>query len=410
MPSSAAIRCRPEPGGRLGQAVAKLIKITVYANSDDAFVAWAPDEFIANCLGFQLERGQRTGRREQVEIVQNRVGFATDKAKSGDHRPSGTWPFQRFNWTDHAVDVGNEVRYRVTAMLRNGPGALTAGLASDWSPWTKLTAEAGDGFSCYFNRGLILSQFVARYLKAKRITPEELKAGLMTSADPSFRAFLQGDLGVKLFQLLSDAKGRAAELHAALYELSDDAIEAAMTEVGSRLDLILANGSDKSGDGNADARKRMRTAGVPTIDRLLKSKGLGHNKFLVRSDAGGPNRGLDGQHELEHHGPVHADQQWPADRGRDGRQALPPAMDAAAGCLATLSRPGELSTWPRAGQRQTAGFQGWRGKGHGVVHPHFGRPRHGCPSGADRLGTGLDPVPHVHAGAGWAAYAGRATR
>lgn len=109
--------------------MANSIKIAVYANSDDAFVAWAPDEFIANCLGFQLERGQRTGRREKVEMVQNRVGFATDKAKSGDHRPSGIWPFQRFNWTDHAVDVGNEVRYRVTAMLRDGPGALTAGSA-----------------------------------------------------------------------------------------------------------------------------------------------------------------------------------------------------------------------------------------------------------------------------------------
>ena len=265
------------------------IKIAVYANSDDAFVAWAPDEFIADCRGFKLERGRRTGRREQVEIVENRLGFAKDKPKSGDHRPSDIWPFQRFNWTDHAVDVGTEVRYRVSAMVRSGPDTLTAGFASDWSPWTKLTAAAGDGFSCFFNRGLILSQFVARYLQEKKITPAKLKAGLKTSADPSFRKFLQGDLGAMLFTLLSDAKAPGAELHAALYELDDDALETAMIDVGARLNLILANGSDKSGDGNADARTRMQEGGVPTIDRLLKSKGLGHNKFVVRSDAKGPN-------------------------------------------------------------------------------------------------------------------------
>jgi len=50
-----------------------------------------------------------------VEADENRVGFARDKPKSDDHEPSSKWPFQRFNWTDHAVDVGNKVRYRVTA-------------------------------------------------------------------------------------------------------------------------------------------------------------------------------------------------------------------------------------------------------------------------------------------------------
>src|SRR6185295_18182468 len=47
-------------------------------------------------------------------------------------------------------------------------------------------------------------------------------------------------------------------------------------------------GSDKKGDGNAPARARLNAAGIVTIDRLLKSKGLGHNKFLVMSKAGKP--------------------------------------------------------------------------------------------------------------------------
>lgn len=265
------------------------IKVAVYTNSDDAFVAWAPSEFIPGCRGFLLERGRKTGTGEKVEPVENRLGFKKDKPKSGDHRPSTEWPFQRFNWTDHAVDVGNEVRYRVTAMIDTGGGRpYKKGPASAWTPWATLSADAGGGFSCFFNRGLVLSQFVARYLKAKKLTPAKFKAQLKKSADPKFRAFLEGDLGNKIFTILKNAQGGQAELHAALYELGDEKLEDAMIALTSHLHLILANGSDKSGDGNEAARKHLNDEGMPTIDRLLKAQGLGHNKFVVLSDAGGP--------------------------------------------------------------------------------------------------------------------------
>jgi len=265
------------------------IEISVYTNSDDAFVAWAPSEFIPGCRGFLLERGRKTAAGEKVEAVENRVGFARDKPKSGDHEPSSKWPFQRFNWTDHAVDVGNKVRYRVTAMIDDGSGPpYKSGPASKWTPWAELSADAGDGFSCYFNRGLVLSQFVARYLKAKKLSPAKFKAQLKKSVDPAFRKFLEGDLGAKLGDILGSAKKDGTTLHAALYELDDEKIENAMIALGSKLNLILANGSDKSGDGNQSARQHLNDAGIPTIDRLLKSKGLGHNKFVVLSDAKGP--------------------------------------------------------------------------------------------------------------------------
>jgi hypothetical protein len=54
------------------------IEISVYTNSDDAFVAWAPSEFIPGCRGFLLERGRKTAAGEKVEAVENRVGFARD--------------------------------------------------------------------------------------------------------------------------------------------------------------------------------------------------------------------------------------------------------------------------------------------------------------------------------------------
>ena len=264
------------------------IEIAAYCNSDDAMVAWAPDDFILGCRGFKLERGRKTKtRKEKVDLVENRLGFATDKPKSGDHRPSDVWPFQRFNWTDHAVDVGNAVRYRVTAMV-GAAGALVDGPTSGWTPWLTLSADVGDGFSCYFNRGLIISQFVARYMRDKKLSSGKLKASLKASADPKFRAFLEGDLGARLRTLLAEPNGAKDTLHAALYELGDDVLEAAMIAQRARFNLILANGSDKAGDGNADARKHLVDAGLVPINRLLKSKGLGHNKFLVRSDKAGP--------------------------------------------------------------------------------------------------------------------------
>src|SRR5882724_12222014 len=115
------------------------IKIAVYTNSDDAFVAWAPTDFISGCRGFLLERARDEGGHQKVEAVENRVGFEKDKPKSGDHKPSDKWPFQRFNWTDHEVDVGNRVRYRVTAMIDDSSGSsYKKGPASAWTPWATL--------------------------------------------------------------------------------------------------------------------------------------------------------------------------------------------------------------------------------------------------------------------------------
>lgn len=265
------------------------MKVAVYTNSDDAFVAWAPSDFIEGCRGFQLERGRKTNSGSKVEVVENRVGFSKDNPKSGEHRPSDEWPFQRFNWTDHAADVGNQVRYRVTAMVDDGSGRpYKKGPASNWTPWANLTSDAGDGFSCFFNRGLVLSQFVARYLKQKHLSPAKFKAQLKKSVDPKFRAFLEGDLGLRLFQIFKDGKTTKSQVHAALYELGDEALENALISLKTRLHLILANGSDKSGDGNAEARKHLNDEGILTINRLLKSKGLGHNKFVVVSKASKP--------------------------------------------------------------------------------------------------------------------------
>jgi hypothetical protein len=267
--------------------VAATIAIALYTNGDDAFVAWAPSEFIEGCRGFMLERQRRDGAPLPVEIVENRVGFKKDKPKSGDHKGSDVWPFQRFNWTDHVVDIGNRVRYRVTAVLYAGKNKpFTKGPSSVWTPWATLATDCGDGFACYFNRGLVLSQFVARYMRDKHLSPAKFKAALKATVDPAFRAFLEGDLGARIRKMLGDAAAGKNTLHAALYELDDDALETGLIAARARLHLVLSNGSDKSGDGNAVARSHLNGEGVATIDRLLGNKGLGHNKFVVLSKGG----------------------------------------------------------------------------------------------------------------------------
>ena len=57
------------------------IKVSVYTNGDDAFVAWAPSDFIAGWGGFLLERGRKVGATEKIEPVENRVGFPKDRPK-----------------------------------------------------------------------------------------------------------------------------------------------------------------------------------------------------------------------------------------------------------------------------------------------------------------------------------------
>jgi phosphatidylserine/phosphatidylglycerophosphate/cardiolipin synthase-like enzyme len=221
--------------------------------------------------------------------VWNRVGFAKDKPKSGEYRPSDVWPFQRFNWTDHAVGVGDKVRYRITAMIDAGAGKpFKKGPSSAWTGWIALSSDVGDGFSCFFNRGLALSQFAARYMRDKKLSSGQFKNSLKGNVDPKFREFLAGDLGARLLSLMSDTKSRKQTLHLALYELGDGVIQNAIVSAGSaRLKLILANGSEKP-DGNLNARNNLNEHGIPTIDRLLGSQGLGHNKFAVISDSTGP--------------------------------------------------------------------------------------------------------------------------
>ena len=286
------------------------LRIALIANCDDAVVFWRTAAAIPDCWGFAIERERRLpGGAIQRTALDNRTGFAADDPKSGDHRPSTQWPFQRYWWADYSANLGDEVRYRVCPMVRVA-GRLEELVAerSAWTAWTTLSGRAADNFSSFFNRGLVISQFMARYLEALRVRErlatrkDALKRFKESLADHELpiRRFLAGALRTELLDLLGQARrNRQQEVHGALYELDDDELIDALAALGRRAHVVLANGSiqAKAGetaaearqrDQNKDGRRRLQQAGAEVFDRFISPGALGHNKFLVLTDGGRP--------------------------------------------------------------------------------------------------------------------------
>jgi phosphatidylserine/phosphatidylglycerophosphate/cardiolipin synthase-like enzyme len=162
--------------------------------------------------------------------------------------------------------------------------------ASDWTNEFTLSHEAEKKIEVYFNRGIVAAQWVSRRLG---ITDDDLKTTslrkvITTPGDP-FREYLAGPLGARLFEILAKAAKDKSDIYAALYELDDEQLEAALEKLGKRAHVVLANGSvkKKSEDQNKAARKRLKKK-IDLRDRMCSPRALGHNKFLVIENKGKP--------------------------------------------------------------------------------------------------------------------------
>jgi phosphatidylserine/phosphatidylglycerophosphate/cardiolipin synthase-like enzyme len=257
------------------------MKVKVYHNGDDVFIAWKPDGFIAACRGFALLR-RRNGVEEPVSTW---VGFVDDEHTEGERRASTNWPIQKYQWTDYMANPGDTLQYRVLPMV--GPDKRNlradAGSASEWTDEIVLTHEVTPKIHAYFNRGIVAAQWVSRRLGVTEhdLQTAKLKTVISTPNDP-FRNYLAGPLGARLFEVLALAAKEKRHVYAALYELDDGQLEAALAKLGKRAHVVLANGSvEKQGqDQNREARDRLK-ATVDLHDRMVSPRALGHNKFLV---------------------------------------------------------------------------------------------------------------------------------
>jgi len=278
------------------------VRVFATANCDDVVIFWRIDAPLADCWGFAIEREEkRPDGGVSGTVLDNRVGFKGDKAKPGERRPSTEWPFQRFSWADHSVDTGDRVRYRVVPMIHDEDGLHeNVTERSEWTPWLEVSSAAGPDVAVAFNRGLVISQFMARYLEKLRVEQklETLKDALaffketLDDHELPIRTFLSGVLRTELLTLLQEARKKKQHVFGALYELEDHELIDALAKLGSRGHLVLANGSiqKKKGetsaaarkrDQNQEARKLLKSKKLEIHNRMISPGALGHNKFLV---------------------------------------------------------------------------------------------------------------------------------
>ena len=118
------------------------------------------------------------------------------------------------------VGPGDQVAYRVAPMVGEAD-SLEEDTANE-SPWTdvvEIGATTKGGISCYFNRGIVASQWLSRLLpKADPAT--ELREIIATPGDKT-RNFLGGPVRDKLTSLLNDTNRDGGHVFAALFELDD---------------------------------------------------------------------------------------------------------------------------------------------------------------------------------------------
>jgi phosphatidylserine/phosphatidylglycerophosphate/cardiolipin synthase-like enzyme len=263
------------------------ITLKCHANCDDVFLAWKTDADITDCLGFAIEIKDSNGN---IEPLHNLKGFASDHPQTGQTQPSTVWPFQTYTWTDHSVLVDSEVSFKITAMTGQ-PGSLTRGADSGWSPVIKLDPAAGNNTRAFFNRGVILSQFVSRYAANNQISGiKELKANLTANVDGPLMQFLTGELGKALRGMLQGVKDDdSMELYCALFELDLDDLIDDLIDIGDRAHVLLANGSvtKAGGDENKNAAAELE-GHVDLHRRMTAPHGLAHNKFAVLTKNGKP--------------------------------------------------------------------------------------------------------------------------
>ena len=262
------------------------LNIEVFANSDDAFIAWRALKPIPDCIGFELRR-RRNGK---LETVRNRVSFRDGEPDPRKPESSEVSPLRRYTWTDHEVNSGDKVAYQVFPVIqRDGAAPLVdKDNGSPMSAEVELTGVVDPSFECYFNRGLVISQFASRFLKGDLSgkSLKKFKKELTEAQESKIRQFFGGDLRKRLIGLLDDAKKSKGHIFAALFEISDEELIGRLTALGARAHIVLANGAHKrrDDDENEDARGTLNEAGCEVFDRMLPSGVLGHNKFLILCD------------------------------------------------------------------------------------------------------------------------------
>src|SRR6185503_1615923 len=234
--------------------------VKAYHNGDDVFLLWRPAAAIKDCRGFAIEKKLKDRAPEILPT-----------------------------WIDFSTRDGDVVQYRVIPMVRkNGTLRRRNDLASAWTDWIRVTPEVSDGVSCFFNRGIVASQWVQRLLGPSLGVASRRKTLDTVIEDldhPARRNILAGQLRDGLRSLLAAAKKHDRRVEAALFELTDEELIGDLASLGGKARVVLADGStDDGSDENERARAALADAGVTVCNRITHKKYLAHNKMVAVYD------------------------------------------------------------------------------------------------------------------------------
>jgi len=264
------------------------IKLKVYANSDDAILAWKPDPWPDSIVGFRIER--RDLHTGHITLLNNRIPpTANLNTVPPEGIASDLSPIRRCMWTDHSIDTGSKVAYRVTPMVADGQSfKALEDQASDWGQSTAGADAAASDVAAWFNRGTLMSQVVSRMVGGN-VSVASLKSLRGKLEDPGYpgRRYLSGQARHAMLDFLAKADLAGNSICAAIYEINDQELVDALKVFGPRAKVLIGNGS-ATGPNTAG---ELAAAGVQVSHRDLSGKGESspsvHNKFVVELDKQG---------------------------------------------------------------------------------------------------------------------------
>ncbi|MBY0552573.1 MAG: hypothetical protein K2W95_35150 [Candidatus Obscuribacterales bacterium] len=273
--------------------VATRNRLAVKAIHNDAVavIAWEPDGKIKDCLGYALTMvdqgtGERTVLRTSLPFKGEVVDLNTWKGK-----PSTELPIQKTNWVyTFKGEQGTTVVFEVVPMVGT-PGNLKPfdEMKGISAPVT-FTTRVDDQFDCAFTRGILSTQWLARYLPtdADGLPDWQTLLNALLTPGHELRKWLGGNVPAMWRALLDEARDTDGKVLYALYELADPELVDMLLADENRPHFSLNLGNTGKDDlTNADARRRLHAAGADIQDRMIGAWGIAHNKFQVLLDKDG---------------------------------------------------------------------------------------------------------------------------
>jgi phosphatidylserine/phosphatidylglycerophosphate/cardiolipin synthase-like enzyme len=271
------------------------------SNNDIAYLYWAYDKRIPECLGFRVRRFDEEGKSK---VLPSWLGFAGDPDVGKKVKGTDKWPVQGFHWKDVTAQRGKQYWYEIVPMC-GAPDDLHPQDAHALKTATVAIDSHLGNCSVYFNRGIISTQAITRSLpKGKDGMPSAafLKKAIAKPGS-ALRRRLTANLESGVRELVKRANKNGGVCYCALYELADAALIHDLSE-SANVHVVLSNAdttdkvngkSKRHVDGtNENTRAALHKKRLDLTDRILGSGHIGHNKFVVYVDKEGPRAVLTG--------------------------------------------------------------------------------------------------------------------